>query len=513
MGMSAMSKLAVVTTMILAAAGLMAVSEAKPPAASAAMTSVSSDPVVLGTILVDYHDRGLLSTDCTIDKDGVIPCAGGRDAIYSSEIVPLSKGNVPAPGAQCSIDVRVLQLLVLVIDHFQQRVNVTDLERRCVGSQLSLLNHGAQDGHGGWAIDIDSIGGSAVNGKESSTKGNQLLSFLSSIKPTQGKLHVGQSTCGRALSYGFADFFDDCTHQHIDFSTTAAGLNIPTSAPGGTALPGGTLVQVTGSNAGGWQTAPLPIQAGSGNISATYVGGGYPQIWENDKGYINETWGDGNGWHRQWIGVPPVAANSSIAAVGIPGDPNARVYVNDGGYIKEISGSGGWNIQSTPIQVSPNAQIAAVWESGNWGQLWVNDGGTIYEVWVNGGVWTKQSSGITVAADAKLSPVNVNGTIHIFIQSGGNLYVMWAGNGWQIQPVPVPTIGNVSISAVYMGGSEATIMVNKIAGTNQIGLIGVGANGWTLQYTGQGAGTGVITAVNAKPGVTSDNYPYVMVVR
>lgn len=212
----------------LVAAGLFTVSEVNPPAAQASLSSVPLDQVALGKMLVDYKTAGLLTTYCTVDPNSAVLCADGADAIYKDEIEPLSRGVVPAQGAACSIDPRILQLLVLVIDHFQQRVNVTDIERYCINSQLSKFQHGAQNGHGGWAIDIDSIGGVAVNG--SSQKDADLLAYLRSIRPTTGTLHVGQTLCANHVNYAeFSNFDDSCTHQHIDFNSTPVGLNFPTA--------------------------------------------------------------------------------------------------------------------------------------------------------------------------------------------------------------------------------------------------------------------------------------------
>lgn len=427
--------------------------------------------------------------------------------LVAAELQPIANGDNIQPN--CTIDTRILQLLV-VVERAYGPARISDINRPCIGDNTNCPTSGHCQSPA-QAVDFTALNNSPLTSGGADTQLDiDFLHFIDQFMPSN--TWVEQQQCRPAQTWlHLHDFtMTPCNHQHVDVLHTPGQLAVTTS---GASLPGGTLVQVTGSNAGGWQTAPLPIQVGSGNISSTYVGGGYPQVWENDHGYINETWGDSAGWHRQPVGIH-VAENASISAVHIPGDPNARVYVNDNGHIAEISGNGGWNIQYVPVPtVSPDAQIAAVWQSGNWAQIWVNDRGTISEIWVNGGSWTMLSSGINVASDAKLSPVNVNGTIHIFIQSAGNLYLMYAGNGWQIQPLGLPAIGNVSIAATYIGGSDATVMINKMSGSQQIGLAGVGANGWELQYTNQGAGTGVITAVNVKPGVTADNYPWVMVVR
>lgn len=429
--------------------------------------------------------------------------------LVTAELQPIAEGRTIQP--QCTIDTRILQLLVVVERAFGG-ATISDISRPCIGDNTNCPTSGHCQ-QPAQAVDLTALDGSPLTAGGANTPLDlDFLHFIDQFMPSN--TWVEQQQCRPAQSWlHLHDFAQTpCNHQHVDVQHTAGQLAVTTS---GSALPGGTLVQVTGSSAGGWQSAPLPIQTQSGNITSTYVGGGWPQIWENYQGNLFETWGDSNGWHRMQVpGLPTFAADASISAITIPGNGNAVVYVNSGGRIYEVRGdNAGWHYGDTGITVGANAQIAAVWENGGWGEIWVNDGGAIYEVWVNGGAWTKLPSGITVQADAKLAPVVVNGTLHIFIQSAGQLYLMYAGNGWQIAPINVPNIGRVSIAAAYTGGSDATVMVNNAAGTSTIGTVYVGDNGWTLGFTGQSGSAGVITAVNTKPGVTTDNFPYTMVVR
>jgi hypothetical protein len=468
---------------ILAATGI-ATTTATPAHAAVGSTIQSA-----AQLLVDAHNAGNLTT---------VPAS-----IYDLEIAPAANGTV-SPG--CAVDLRIFQILNLAIDHFGS-VEVTDIQRPCIGSSLNC-GYPIYSVHcvvPGAALDVDNLGGVGVNG--SNTVTIQYLDLINSVAVGTSSnpigANVGQSECRASSPWGHLNAFtDSCDHQHIDFRNISAPLNVPS------ANPGGTLTQVTASTVGGWQTAPTPITLQSGTISAVYMGGGWPQVWENDHGSLDETWGDTNGWHRQYTGIQ-IGSTSPIAAVNVPGDPNARVYVNWGGHVMEVSGAGGWHIQDTGVTIGSNAQIAAVYASGDFGQIWVNDGGHLQQVLVNGNAWIKGDTGVVVSPDAKISPVNVNGQIQVFVSSGGTLYQLTAGNGWQLASTGV-AVGDGSISAVYIGGPTATIMVNNVSG--HIGQV-IAGNGWKLYDTGQVAGTGVVTAVNAKPGVIADNYPWVMIVR
>jgi hypothetical protein len=171
--------------------------------------SVSSDPQALAAALLTAYGDGTL-------RDS-------RPAMITDEIAPMAAGTA---SAQCSIDVRVLQAMVLVLDRFAS-VGVSDLGRPCAGMSLDCPGS-AHCAAPDLAVDFVSVGGEPVNGY--STADAELLRFLDGIVPRGTS--AGQSQCRAQHDQpairleNISRFPDDCTHQHIDFHATTAPLAV-----------------------------------------------------------------------------------------------------------------------------------------------------------------------------------------------------------------------------------------------------------------------------------------------
>jgi hypothetical protein len=159
---------------------------------------VSGNAQQLAQTLVDAHAKGTFTA--------LVP------AMYSQEIEATANGTVTA---QCRIDTRVLQIIVLVLDRFGS-VGVSDLGRPCVGDTLDCPS--SPHCHiPDLAVDFTSIGGQILNGSNASDIA--LLHYLDTILPDGS--WAGQSECrtaaGDPLQLGhIGQFPDTCTHQHID---------------------------------------------------------------------------------------------------------------------------------------------------------------------------------------------------------------------------------------------------------------------------------------------------------
>jgi hypothetical protein len=159
---------------------------------------VSGDPQQLAQVLVAGHAEGTF-------RDSV-------PAMFTQEIEATANGTVTA---KCQVDSRVLQVLVLTMQHFGS-VGISDLGRTCVGSTLdcpSSPHCTVPD----LAADFISVGGQGLNGSNSADIA--LLKYLDTILPDGS--WAGQSEC-RAASGDpiqlehIGQFADTCTHQHID---------------------------------------------------------------------------------------------------------------------------------------------------------------------------------------------------------------------------------------------------------------------------------------------------------
>ncbi|WP_308465870.1 hypothetical protein [Rathayibacter soli] len=135
-----------------------------------------------------------------------------QPAMIVDEIGAMASGSY---SAQCEVDTRLLQILVLTLNHFGS-LDISDLGRPCVGEGLncSVSAHCTVPIR---AVDFTGIGGQTVNGSNSATI--QLLRYLDEIVPPGS--NAGQSECrasaGTSIALSsMAQFSDNCSHQHLD---------------------------------------------------------------------------------------------------------------------------------------------------------------------------------------------------------------------------------------------------------------------------------------------------------
>jgi hypothetical protein len=169
--------------------------------------SVSIDAQALAQELVNAADEGRLV--------GSVPD-------HIKEIRWIAEGkNV----ADCSIDTRILQVLVLVVREFQ-KVGVSDINRKCTGQ---IEGAGTESSHykdgGGHAIDFYRLNGNGLTGADGQSL--RVIALLDPVMP-EGS-HVGQSLCraeaGVTVTFThWTEFDDSCTHLHIDFGGTDSPL-------------------------------------------------------------------------------------------------------------------------------------------------------------------------------------------------------------------------------------------------------------------------------------------------
>lgn len=122
--------------------------------------------------------------------------------------------------ADCGVDSRIMQILLIALNSFEQ-VSVSDLNRRCTGS---LEGAGENSSHyrdgGGKAVDIYALDGTALTGGDSLSL--QLLTLLDPLVPPGSR--TGQSNCRRSPGFAHFDEFEDtCNHVHIDVAYANPG--------------------------------------------------------------------------------------------------------------------------------------------------------------------------------------------------------------------------------------------------------------------------------------------------
>ena len=125
----------------------------------------------------------------------------------------------------CGIDVRILQVLVVAVRHFDE-VGVSSINRNCTGE---VLGAGTESWHyrdgGGRAVDIFSLDGVALTGADAQSL--RLIGLLDPVMPEGSR--VGQSQCRRAAGITLAlsrwtDIADGCDHLHIDVGASSGPL-------------------------------------------------------------------------------------------------------------------------------------------------------------------------------------------------------------------------------------------------------------------------------------------------
>lgn len=122
----------------------------------------------------------------------------------------------------CGVDIRVLQLLALLVQHFQS-VGVSDINRKCTGQ---IEGAGTSSAHwvngGGHAVDLWELNGVPLTGRDSLSL--EAIALVDPHMPTGAR--VGQAECGAAPSLAHLRPFDDtCNHLHLDFLYADGGVS------------------------------------------------------------------------------------------------------------------------------------------------------------------------------------------------------------------------------------------------------------------------------------------------
>lgn len=169
--------------------------------------AVSGDAVAVAKELMTFVDSGALY---------------GTQPDHIFEIRMIANGGVDQNGqsapANCGIDLRILQVLLITVRHFGS-VGVSDINRQCTGQ--SGLGAGTASSHwingGGQAIDFFAFGGKSATGAD--PKSLELIALLDPIMPAGSR--IGQSDCradaGVTMNTAnFTQFPDSCDHVHLD---------------------------------------------------------------------------------------------------------------------------------------------------------------------------------------------------------------------------------------------------------------------------------------------------------
>ncbi|QJU56295.1 hypothetical protein SCB71_21370 (plasmid) [Herbiconiux sp. KACC 21604] len=169
--------------------------------------AIGGDAVQLAQQLVDAADQGRLI---------------GSTPDHIKEIRWIAQGQtVP----DCGVDVRILQVLVLALQIFDQ-VGVSDINRKCTGQ---IEGAGTASSHyfngGGLAVDFYRLNGQGVTGADGNSI--RLITALDPVMPAGAR--VGQVDCrasaGATVSTtNFTQFEDSCNHLHIDVGFTDGQL-------------------------------------------------------------------------------------------------------------------------------------------------------------------------------------------------------------------------------------------------------------------------------------------------
>jgi hypothetical protein len=131
---------------------------------------------------------------------------------YRQQVMNMANGTA---SPECTLDVHVLQVMVLAVNTFQQ-VGVSDLNRRCTGETPGA---GTASQHWkGKAVDFYSLNRRSLTGSDELSQ--QLIHVLDPLVPHGSG--IGQSDCrARAgdpvsgLVNFTSDFPDTCNHQHV----------------------------------------------------------------------------------------------------------------------------------------------------------------------------------------------------------------------------------------------------------------------------------------------------------
>ncbi|PDQ35193.1 MAG: hypothetical protein B5766_07705 [Candidatus Lumbricidophila eiseniae] len=188
------------------------------------------------------------------------------EVIYQKQIRDVAVG---VASTECTPDVRVLQLALLVVQKFGS-ILITDIQRPCIGSYLNCIETNTPHCWvPGSAIDIAGWGGSPIMGDSClnfgcryrtgvGVKVAELVDFLSTVVPPQ--TIIGQSQCMLNDGYippgGVWSLIPDyCDHMHLAWRAQKAPLRVlpilPTPVPD-FSLPAPVALPAVGSVFGGF---------------------------------------------------------------------------------------------------------------------------------------------------------------------------------------------------------------------------------------------------------------------
>lgn len=173
-------------------------------------------------------------TECTVSDDDQQLAAEIMAATAAGKVSWLSAQHRRqvenyAAGAEvsaaCTLDTRVLQLIVLTINKVGQ-VGISSLNRRCTGETPGAGQ--ASQHWKGRGVDFYSFGGKATNGADAVSV--SVIQFFDPIVPPRSG--VGQSDCrrraGTTVTTGnFIQFPDGCHHLHLQVPDNDVPLALP----------------------------------------------------------------------------------------------------------------------------------------------------------------------------------------------------------------------------------------------------------------------------------------------
>lgn len=167
--------------------------------------------------------RDAAETILVLEQEGKVDLLGDNH----SQVANLTLG---AGGADCQIDVRVLQLIILGAEWYGQ-VTVSDLNRLCRGD--CTAGAGVFSMHcksPSLALDLVSLGGGGLDGAD--PKSVDFVRRLASVLPSGSG--IGQSDCRAEAGVvvdtpGIRQFADGCTHLHLELPLSEDPLNLQQS--------------------------------------------------------------------------------------------------------------------------------------------------------------------------------------------------------------------------------------------------------------------------------------------
>lgn len=214
--------------------------EALEPTIAAHKVQINADPFHYAPFWADAQAvvaavSGTATTSgCTVSASGdavqlaktlVAAREAGKLTDYQPEMLDQLNGIANGTAtAQCQIDVRVLQVLVIVLNKYGT-VAISDLNRPCAGQDLHCA-FSAHCDQPSTAVDFNAVGGRPTTGGDPASL--EVLALLDSIAPKG--TYAGQVECRPAQGFkNLGEFEDPCTHLHIDFHGTKDPLTLPAS--------------------------------------------------------------------------------------------------------------------------------------------------------------------------------------------------------------------------------------------------------------------------------------------